>query len=322
MARFDLKTGQSNLIPLDLKKAHDTVKINDGRYIVLANAMSSNIIHILDFDEYQKQVKLPQNLSLNGHAYYDQLQNSIIIPVSDNEAQGKGKFVILDTDDYAIIDIIDMGSYAPHDIQLLDDKTFAVCNYNRTTVSNAGNLFAIGFHDYDDENIASRSKEFIEEKFRFYFEDHHPELLSQWSDIVTNTPIHRVEKSNGYYGLPIFPVTIKKGSDKIEIIKFHNFHHRRAQSICYVPQTNTVCMAFPHSDSILLYNATTGISHYFTGDDLNLKEMRGITSIENTPFLAVAGIRRGLNIINTETMKSIQYYDVMMGRIIHMHHEI
>jgi hypothetical protein len=266
------------------------------------------------------------------------------------------------------MDIIKMDNYSPHDVQLLDEETFAICNYNikerkvpiktgfvsqlhhnestlclydrktlklkddihaydnamisHSTVTKDGDLLSIGFVDYNDENVKNWQNDYIEDKFQSFIAENQPELSAQWPDIAKNTKIHRVEKEIGVYGLPLLPLKLAKGSNKFEVMSFDNFHHRRAQSICYVNQTNTVCMAFPHSDSILLYNATTGKSRSFTGLELNLVEMRGITEIENTPYLAVAGIRRGITIIDTSTNKKVKHFDVHMGRIIHMHHII
>jgi hypothetical protein len=79
-------------------------------------------------------------------------------------------------------------------------------------------------------------------------------------------------------------------------------------------------MSFPNSNSVLLYNASTDESRTLTGEQLNLEEMRGICEIEDTPYLAIAGIRRGISIVDTRDLKIVNNYDVVMGRIIHMNY--
>ena len=363
LASLDLDTGKSNIIPLDIKYAHDTVKVKEN-YLVLPNSARSNYMTVSNFDGNQQKIPLPKNLTANDHAFFDEDRNVLIVPASHNEEGQQGYFIVLDPDNYKVIDTVRMGNFSPHDIQLLDKNTFSVCHYNRkaaknkkgykydlrnnesflalydrnslkrkktipayknalithATVTKEGDLFAIGSRDYYDEGVSSWENDFIIDKFEPFFKENHPELLSQWPDIVRNTKVHRVEKSTKSYGLSILPLKLSEGGGALETMAFEHFHHRRAQSICYVQQTNTVCMAFPHSDSILIYNASTGASQSFNGRELNLAEMRGITEIENTPYLAVAGIRRGFTIIDTSTHKSVKHFDVGIGRIIHMHH--
>ncbi len=367
LSRLNLETGVAQIVPFDLLKAHDALKVQNNEYLILPSSQKSNFLYVSDFDGHKQKIHLPEYCGINGHAFFDKKENTIIVPTANGEENGRGEFFILDAKNYKIIDHYVTNNFYPHDIQLLDQNTLAVCNYNvdrngyndsgfrasllnnqsilslhdrktlkwkknipaynnikisHTTITNNGDLFAIGNREYHDESISSWSNEYIEDKFESFFKENHSELLTQWPDIVKHTPLHRVEKSTGAYGLPTLPMKMANGSNNLQIIPFNHYHHRRPQSICYVPQTNTVCMAFPNSDSILLYNATTNKSASLNGKDLNLKEMRGITPIENTPYLAIAGIRRGFTIIDTTTNKIIQHFDIGIGRIIHMHHEV
>ena len=214
-------------------------------------------------------------------------------------------------------------------LSLYDRKTFKLKDnipaYNNAMISHAavtkdGALYAIGFQEYRDPSVQEWTNEDLKDTFQGFYTRNHPELSSQWPDIAKNSKLHREEKSLGRYGLPILPMHMGAGSNSIRPMHFDNFHHRRAQSICYVKETNMVCMSFPYTDSVKLYNATTHESYDVHGKDLNLKEMRGICAIEGTPYLAIAGIRRGMTIIDTRTREFVQHFGGSLGRIIHMHH--
>ncbi len=362
LSSLDLETGQTNFVPIDLHKAHDVLKVKD-QYLILPNADSAQLA-ISNFSG--KAEKLTINGGdryITGHGFYDENENTVILSLTNRDKNSKGEFAVLDADNYKLIEIIESDGYSPHDIQLFDKNTLAVCNYNvksggwskevkndesslslydrktlklketipayknamisHSTVTNDGDLFAIGFREFDDPDIAIRDADYIEDKFASFFAENHSELSSQWPDIAQNLTIARIEKSVKAFGIPLLPMTLSHGAlSGLETVQLPHFHHRRAQSICHVDATNTVCMSFPNSNSILLYNATTGVSRSVSGYDLNLEEVRGISQVEGTSYLAVAGIRRGITIIDTASEKQIQHYDVQLGRIIHMHHVV
>jgi hypothetical protein len=362
LSSLDLVTGEVTQVPLKLDRAHDALKIKD-EYIVIPNGLSSQTLRMTDLSGKGQDIELPHNLAANGHGYYDDFNNVIIIPTTHSRTM-RGFFVVIDPKDYKVIDTLSAGSYAPHDMQLYDDETFVVCNYNvnsygedgfmrpmdgysdvslydRKTlklkekipaykdalvthgiVTEHGDFYAIGMQEYSTGDISNWDTGYIEDKFNSFFKESHPELESQWSDIVRSTGVHRVEKSQNTYGLPILPIKMSVNSDQMEILPIDDFHHRRAQSICYVEQTKTVCMSFPNTNSILLYKAQTDEARSLTGQDLQLTEMRGICEIEGTPYLAIAGIRRGMSIVDTRNLQVVNNYDVIMGRIIHMNYVI
>ncbi len=365
LSNLDLVTGDVMQIPIEMEKAHDVLKINDN-YLVISNGGKPKL-RVSDFSGRGQDIELDKNLMFAGHGFHDKENDVIIVSVNDLDKNSQGCFALLDPKDFKLMELKYLEGSAPHDIQLFDNDTFAVCNYNgykdkeanepgftmgvtnehseialydrktfklkktmpayknamvsHSIMTDNGELFAIGFQEYDDPDIATWDNEYIEDKFRSYFAENHPELSNQWPEIAQKAKIHRVEKSVENFGLPLLPLQMSVGgTNELNVLHLENFHHRRAQSICYVRDTNTVCMSFPNSDSIALFNATTNEYRSITGAELNLKEMRGISEIEGTPYLAIAGIRRGISIVDTRNLKIVNNYDVSMGRIIHMHH--
>jgi|GEM_PF-4822006 len=354
LSRLDLTTGKATLIPMTIDRVHDALKVKD-QYVLMSNKANEPMQLAGTSDEGQKLI-LKGNKVVSGHGYFDEDNNVVIVSAYDLDRDNKGCFALFDPDDFHFLGFRDIEGIEPHDMQLLDKDTFAVCHYNQgykarndtnlhfydrktlkfkekidaydnamishATVTDNGDLYAIGFKEHDDDHIEQWGVEKIIEQFQSFYDTHHPLLSDQWPEIAKQTPLHRVEKSRDVYGLPLLPMKMAAGSMELDYMNFDHFYHRRAQSICHVKQTNVVCMAFPHSDSILLYNATNNVSVTLTKENLYLKEMRGITEITGTPYLAVAGIRRGITIVDTSTYKPIQHFDVEMGRIIHMHHEV
>lgn len=366
LSRMDLETGDVDLVPLDLVNAHDALKVKD-HYFVLPNAKSAELV-ISDFSGHSEKLNLGKDGDgrfITGHGFHDEKENTVIVSITNKKNGAKGEFAILDADNYQLIDVIESSGFSPHDIQLFDENTLAVCDYNQVkgkysdgwggaellndqsalslydrktlklkekipayknamishaTVTKGGDLFAIGFNEFYDPGVETWPAEYIEGKFSEFFKDNQPELLPQWPDIAKNLTIARIEKSIQGFGIPLLPLKLSSSAHDLEVLNVPHFHHRRAQSICYVEQTNTVCMSFPFSNTLLLYNATTGVSRHVSGKDLNLEEVRGISEVEGTSYLAVAGIRRGITIIDTAAENNIKHYDVEMGRIIHMHH--
>lgn len=364
LAHLDLETGKSSLLPIDLFVAHDALKVKEN-YLILPNAQHSTM-RFTNLDGEGKTLSLnDKNKEVSGHGFFDEDRNAVIVTFKDNSKDGQGGFAILDPDDYRLLDTIYIDGYDPHDIQLLNEDTLAVCTYNlggyglndnnfvgktrdgysylslydrktfklkdkipayknamisHACVTKDGDLFAVGYQEYMDDTLGQWNAEYIEDKFQNFYAENHPELSKQWPNIAQSLNLHRVEKSINNFGLPLLPLKLANGSKNLDVMHFDNFHHRRAQSICYNRHANTICMAFPFSDSLKIYNATTHKSFDIYGKDLNLKEMRGITEIEGTPYLAVAGIRRGITIINSLNAEIVQHYDVKLGRIIHMHH--
>lgn len=364
LSRLDLETGLSERIPIKMTHAHDVLKVKD-KYIVLPNTPDVDM-HVSDFSNDTKKINIGDGKAITGHGFYDEEQGIVIVSTKDFSKDQQAGFAILDPDNQRFIDYIHVDGHDPHDIQLYNKDTLAICNYNtkqynpknsknyfsdlnddksyislidrktfklkekipaysnamvsHATVTRDGDLYAIGFQEYNTALEESWNGEYIEEKFHTFFKNHHPELLPQWPDIAKNLKIHRVEKSINNFGLPLLPVKLNKQNHSLETLSFPHFHHRRAQSICYVRETNTVCMSYPNSDSVQLYNCTTHKTHDFSGTDLNLKEMRGIAEIEGTSFLAIAGIRRGITIVDTSDNTIVKHFDTKLGRIIHMHH--
>lgn len=367
LARLDLKTGTVTKNYIKMEKPHDVLPVKDN-YLVLPNMQNNQPMHFTNFSSGEgKDVVLDNRYTIGGHGFFDQDNNIVVVSMRDNERARRGVFAILDPDDHRILDFVDIKGYSPHDMQLLDDDTLAVCNYNietgysadddtgylaeardgysylslydrktfqlkeempaynnamisHATVTKNGDLFAIGFQEYRDPTVEKWASEDLQEKFHDFYSQNHPELQSQWPDIAKTSKLHREERSLNRYGLPVLPMHMTAGSNSLKSLHFDNFHHRRAQSICYVKETNMVCMSFPYTDSIKLYDATTNQSYDVFGKDLNLQEMRGICEIEGTPYLAIAGIRRGMTIIDTRTREFVQHFGGSLGRIIHMHH--
>lgn len=366
LSSLDLETGSVVQIPINLKKAHDALQVKDN-FLVIPNKHSSKM-HVTDLSGRGQDIFTRDNIGLKGHGFFDEQNDVIIVSAADLSEGLKGYFVLLDPKSFKVRDIMDLKGNAPHDIQLYDENTFAICNYNidslkskdevgygkpplggyseialydrktlklvdkiqaykeslvsHSVMTDNGDLYAIGFEEYEDPTVAEWTNEYIEDKFRSYYAENHPELLKQWPDIAQSLKIHTREAGKKSFGLPLLPMKMEAGTRELDIMKFDNFHHRRAQSICYVRQTNTVAMSYPHSDSVQLYNATTGQSHDLFEADLNIKEMRGLTEIEGTTYLAIAGTTRGISIIDTRNFKVVNSYDVIMGSIIHMHHVV
>lgn len=366
LSSLDLVSGEVVQIPMNLKKAHDVVKVHDN-YLVIPNKHSSKM-HVTDLSGRGQDIYTRDNIGLKGHGFFDEENDVIIVSAADLSEGLKGYFVLLDPKDFKVREIMDLSGNAPHDIQLYDENTFAICNYNidalkpkdevgygkppiggyseialfdrktlklvdkiqaykeslvsHSVITDNGDLYAIGFEEYEDSKIAEWTNEYIEEKFRSYYENNHPELLSQWPDIAQSLKIHSRELGKKSFGLPLLPMKMAAGTRELEVMHFDNFHHRRAQSICYVHQTNTVAMSYPYSDSVQLYNATTGQSRDLFEADLKIKEMRGLCEIDGTPYLAIAGTKRGISIVDTRDFSVVNRYDVVMGSIIHMHHVV
>ena len=364
LSGLDLATGNSKSIPINVKKAHDVLKVDD-KYLLLTNHKENTELCVSDFSGNQEYITIDNNIYLTGHGFYDEENEAIIVCGTNLKEKKQGIFLILDPKTFQVIDQVAMNASSPHDIQIYDQDTLAVCDYNHykkadrpeesytksldsmsnimlfdrktlklkdkipayqgamvshSIVTEQGDLYAIGFQSYGSEEIETWNNDYIEDKFQTFYETNHPELLGQWPDIAKSIKIHRVEKSTHKFGMPLLPIKMSANSNKANVLDIDNFHHRRAQSICYVRATNTVCMSYPYSDSVHLYNANTDTSRHLNGVDLNLTEMRGICEIENTPYLAIAGIRRGMTIVDTRNLTIVNHYDVSMGRIIHMHH--
>ena len=367
LVRLDLKTGTVTKNYIKMQKPHDVLPVKDN-YLVLPNMQNGQPLHFTNFSSGEgKDVILDDRYVIGGHGFFDEKNNIVVVSVRDDKKGRRGVFAILDPDDHRLLDMIPIEGRSPHDIQLLDEDTLAVCNYNiesgysaedetgfmakakdgysylslydrktfklkasipaynnamisHATVTKDGDLYGIGFQEYRDPEVEEWTNEDLRKKFQNFYSYNHSELSSQWPDIAKNSKLHREEKSLGRYGLPILPMHMSAGSNALDSLHFNDFHHRRAQSICYVKETNMVCMSFPYTDSVKLYNATTHESHDVFGRDLNLKEMRGICAIEGTPYLAIAGIRRGMTVIDTRTREFVQHFGGSLGRIIHMHH--
>jgi len=364
LSSFNLDTGIATQIPIKMEFAHDALKIGEN-FLIIPNGGRSNL-RLTDLDGRGQNIELPINIATSGHGFFDKENNTIVLSARDRKYNNKNCFVVIDPQNYKILDTVHSNGVNGHDIQLYNKDTFAVCNYNgyadkerdqsgyamvnhdgfsdislydrktfelkdrlkayqkgmvsHSVVTQTGDIFAIGFQEYDDQNIDNWDAQYIEEKFKTYFSTNHPELLSQWQKIANNATIHRVEKSKKTFGLPLLPLRANPNETQMNVIPINNYNHRRAQSICYIEKTNTVCMSYPNSDSVMLYNASTDQARHLQGAELGLKEMRGICEIEDTPYLAIAGNRRGIAILDTRDLSIIQNYDVSMGRIIHMHH--
>ena len=263
VSRLDLATGRVDMSPVNIQNGHDLLQVRDN-YLVLPNFGGSKIhatdlSHVTDgvMKEGGAYYNLLSYLQVTGHGFYDDQNNVVMISAQDNK-RGKGCFALLDPVDFKLLDIQYLKGSDPHDIQLYDEDTIAVCHYNykhgywnkkkssitglanglkgghsqlylydrktlkkkhkieaydnamisHATVTNDGDLYAIGFREYEDKTIDQWSQDDIEKKFLSFYKDHHPELLDQWHDIAQAAKIHRVEKSIKKFGLPLLPIVL------------------------------------------------------------------------------------------------------------------
>lgn len=189
-------------------------------------------------------------------------------------------------------------------------------------VTNEKKIFAIGSQEYNIPDIETKAAKDWERELKDYFMHSQPQLKDKYVDIINHIVLHRVEKSTNQLGLPLPNLMLGYGADEFKAINANPQYHRRAQSVCYNKVTDMVGVSYPNTDGVLLINAKTQGVQSLGFSDTGLSEVRGITPVDESPYMIASGHKRDLAVIDTRNAKVVGHYEAPIGRVVHLHYSV
>ncbi len=181
-------------------------------------------------------------------------------------------------------------------------------------------LFAIGNQQFNDDDIPNRTAGHWEKVLKDFFMKSQPELKDQYIDIIKHIRPSKFDIQSRQLGLPLPNLVLPYGASEFTRITDNPQHHRRAQSICYNATSDAIGISYPNTDGIMIIDASTHAVKSLNRAQTGLREVRGITAVEDSPYFVAAGKASDFAVIDSRTAAVVKQYEAQIGNITHLHH--
>lgn len=357
LTALDLKTGAAKQTPLEIPEGHSAMGCDEGRILCVGHHKNTSML--LDADhKIIHTYKAPEKFVYGGHGLVFKDRGQYIIPIivaNPKTIADNGRFEIYDIKTGKKIDEVDSGGLHPHEIHHIPGKAeFAVTHYGNITVPkkpldqnapfaklsiiDSKTMKPLRHYDTADFNAITTHMRVDNHGWAYFVLSQYVEFnqldlkpgldpislsmakVKELYNIDYNFPVPYETMEEKHLAVPLPFVRMNTQTGERQIINAGWKNHLRSQSVAYNKQMDQAFALYHHSDNLVVHTAGKEPT-VITGKDLDLKEIRGVTEIPNTPYIAVCGTYNGMSVMDLRTHKVVASFPTVNYNSTHLYHE-
>jgi hypothetical protein len=357
LTALDLKTGDVRQTPLEMGEGHAAMGCDEGRILCVAHHKNTSML--LDRDhKVIKTYTSPQGYVYGGHGLVFKSRNQFIMPMrveTPKTLADNGRFEVYDLKTGNKVDDVDSGGLHPHEIHHIPGKEeFAVTHYGdiyiekaplehnapyaKLTILDSKTLKPLRHYDQSNFNALLTHMRVSNDGWAYFVLTQYIKfnrlVLQPGEDPITKA-VSEVERLYGikydfatpfqtttekHLAVPLPFVRVNTQTGEREIMKMDIRNTLRSQSVAYNKKMDQAFALYYHSDNLVVHTPNKPPS-IITNKDLELKEIRGVTEIPGTPYLAVCGTFNGMSVMDLRDHKVVATYPTLNYNSTHLYHE-
>lgn len=357
LTSIDIPTGKTKATALDMGgEGHLAMGVGDGRILCTGHHQARSMM--VDPDHKPMAVyTAPAGYVYGGHGLVLADRGIFILPARVKIAQTTADTGILQVYDLAtlkLVDQLDSGGVHPHEPHIIPGTDEIVVSHygdvypapmpfehdvkdGKLTIYDAKTLKVKRHYEQNDLKAMTTHLQVnkhgvayfvLTQYVRFEWEKHRGNLSSMFAgadehlEQITgkkreyNHSQHALAEGRLAVPLPLVRVNTQTGERQLIFTEPEN--HLRGQTVGKNSLTDTILATFFHSDTLIMHTEG-GEPELVTGAQLGLTDLRGVTDIPGTPFVALHGSEKNVAVFNVQTKEVVarhrcdNFYSVHVG---------
>lgn len=358
LTTLDLATGQYKQTALDMEEGHAAMGALDGRLLCVSQHKPTSMMLDKDHNIIQKFIS-PTGYVYGGHGLVMRDRGLFILPMRARSPQtlaDTGKFEIYDLASLKKLDEVDTGGIQPHEVHYIptnpnelalthygniseekETLEFNIIDSKLTILDSAtfkpkrhysqNNLNAMTTHmRVDSEGWAYLiySQYILYKRLKAQTDDEmHKLLLAEMKRLFGQEwdfPIPATADREKHLAIALPFVRINTQTGETQIINTGLRHHLRGQSVAYNVATGTAIGLYHQSDNLILHKPGRE-PEVITGEQIGIKEVRGVTEIPGTTRICVCGTYDDIVVMDLVSRQVEAHFTTSNYNSTHLYHE-
>jgi hypothetical protein len=355
---LNLANGLVRQTPIEMGNGHTAMGAGGGRILCVAQHMNKSMMLASDHKTIATFIA-PEGYVYGGHGLIFPDRNIFIIPMRHTYPEtvaDHGQMQVYDFTSLQLLDQVDSGGLDPHEVHKIPNKDEIVTTHygdvyikrkpfehnvveTKLTILDAKTLKPKRHYPQPEFNAMITHMRVDNYGWAYFvltqyidFDDLQAEhdnvdplvtALSMAKDMAKtdyNFAIPRQSMIERHLAVPLPFVRVNTQTGEKQVITVGEQHHLRSQSVAYNKVTGTAIGLYYYSNNLVLHQ-TGKQPELITGDQLQLSEIRGVTEIPNTPYIAVCGTYEGMSVMDLNTRKVIAHYPTNNFNSTHLYHD-
>jgi hypothetical protein len=131
-------------------------------------------------------------------------------------------------------------------------------------------------------------------------------------------PLSQLIYEDGRIAVPMGMHRFNPDTGKVDRIFTNAADFQRGQSVACNKETGRVFACYYHANRVIVVEPDGKKVRAIHGGDLQLYAVRGVTTIDNSPYVAVSGVYEGVAILDSRTLEVVRRYTVNLYRSTHV----
>lgn len=337
VTEISLKDGSVKQTPIPFGKGHAAMRLPNGNLVITGHHVPDSAL--LDPDHKMiKHLKAPEGYVFGGHAQYFPEQDLALLAVRFGNAQSienTGRLLVFDTNTFTLQDQIDTKGIHPHEIRMLPGgKEFVVTHYGDVFSPHPNGL---AFHVIEPKLTVFDAKSF--EPLRHYrqpidaiythmdvgYQGDVYAVTNQYIDsrnkktseilrkmkeynIKHNFARSSASASEGRIAIPGGVIKVNPKNGEREEFLVSEAINLRSQSVAAHNASKRVFATYVYSNTLLMIDEGAKKVVPLDAGEFGLSQIRGVTELPNTDYIAVSDQESGLAIVNAYTLQPVKYF--------------
>ncbi len=339
MTEVNIHTEQVRQSVVPVKMGHGVQRIKNGNLV--ATSHHHNTAALLD--EEHTPIKVfnpPEGYVFGGHSMIFPEKNIVIVPVrhaNPHSTKDTGRLLVYDATDFKPMGEYDSGGIHPHEIRLLPERDeFVVTHYGdidgtdpegfyfnviepKLSVLDSGNfstkreylqpIDAIYTHMDVGKgaNVYAVANQYI--RYRKKSSRELKKLLKSYNFQPKNA-IPRLSSQRNKMAVPLGVIRVDAITGNREVFLTSNEDFLRSQSIAANPKSGRIFATYSFSNNLIVIDEATKKVTVKSAYDYGFRDIRGVTNIPNTNYVAISDKEQGIVIINATTLEKIKDFPI------------
>ena len=352
---LDLATQEVRYVWLPISDGHIPIHLTDGRTMCCGQYHERTVV--LDKNlNITHTLTAPEGYLYTGHPLTDAPRNRVYVPLKAKAQKGTEAEGLIEVFNLKTLEKeghYPSGATAPHELRFLPGNTqMAVCHYGdiitdtipgqekqldkthltlmdldtmavAKTIPTHLNAMLTHMDVGDDGHVYAVLSQFLmypqitDVEANIKLADNR---LHEAMGIKRDWPLSRAMVDDWRYDFPMPILRINPQTADIQSIFINPGFHLRCQSVAAHHPSHLVFVTGHYSNTLMAYNTQTGKTAAINGDTYDIADMRGVCTLEGTPYIALSGLEHSIAIIDTTTLKRVRYYSLPVYQATHIVH--
>jgi hypothetical protein len=345
ITEIDLATGKYKQTWLPMAEGHHAQRLPDGKILCIGH--HDVLSMVLNPDHSTALImRAPEGYLYGGHGQPLPELGVLIVPLRARFAKSvkdTGLLEVYDLKTLQKLDGLPSGGIHPHEVRMLPGgKEFVITHYGEVHEYQPGSPFEFNIVEpkltvYDSKTL---------KPLRHYVQDVNAILthmdvgtdgnvyavLNQYvwdrtppNDVMTKrkSPLEHFKDA---WGTPTFNFDLSAINDKQLAIPLPMLRinpqtgevkelftapetQMRSQSVAANPMSKRVFSTYTHTNTLVVSDEG-GETRAIPAFDLGVLDIRGVATVPNTPYILLAGQKRGLSLVDARTLQPVRRYDI------------